>query len=73
MPTSTPRLWPELAVVEIDLDDLGVGGQALAVAQAEVERRADDQDHVGLGQGLAPGAVRTVAGGPAATSRGPSR
>ena len=53
MPTSTSRLWPNLAVVEIDLDDLGVGGQALAVAQAEVERRADDQDDVGLRPGRA--------------------
>ena len=36
------------AVVQVDLDDRRVGGEALAVAHAEVERRADDDDQVGV-------------------------
>src|SRR5262249_56647897 len=42
----------QLAVVEIDLDHLRVRGQALPVAEAEVEGRADDQDDVGVAQRL---------------------
>src|SRR4051812_24271835 len=36
------------AVVHVDLDDLRLARQALAVAHPEVERRADDEDHVGV-------------------------
>src|SRR5918999_5083946 len=36
------------AVVHVDLDHRGVLAQAFAVAHPEVERRPDDQDHVGI-------------------------
>ena len=48
------------AVVLIDLHHGGVPAEAPAVAHAEVERRADDHDHVGLVEGHAAGAVEMV-------------
>src|SRR5262249_26536158 len=59
----------KLAVVEIDLNDDGVGGQALAVTEAEVEGRADDHDLVRVSEGLTPRAVEEdrVPGGQGAT------
>ena len=48
------------AVIHVDLDDGRVGAQALAVPHAEVERRAHDDDHVGLVEGQAPGAVEVM-------------
>ena len=47
-------------VVHVDLDDLGLARQALAVAHPEVERRADDQDHVGVVERVAAGEVEVV-------------
>src|SRR3954468_10227875 len=47
-------------VGHVDLDDLGVARQALAVAHPEVERRADDQDHVGVVERVAAGEVEVV-------------
>src|SRR4051812_1222046 len=43
------------AVVHVDLDDLGLAREALAVAHPEVERRADDQDHVRVVERVAAG------------------
>ena len=42
----------ELRGIAIDLDDLGRGVDAGAVADAEVERRADDDDAVGVAERL---------------------
>src|SRR5699024_6977420 len=47
-------------VVQVDLNDGGVGGQALAVAHTEVERGPDDDDQVGVGEGVAPGGLEVV-------------
>ena len=61
MPMSIAAIVAQLAVVKIDLDDLGVRGEALAVAQPEVERRAQDQDDVGVGQGFPARAAQRAA------------
>src|SRR4051795_4305823 len=47
-------------VVHVDLDDRGLAREALAVAHPEVERRADDQDHVGVVERVAAGEVEVV-------------
>ena len=51
---------PHGAVVEVDLHDRRPGGQALAVAHAEVEGGAHDHDHVGVAEAGAAGAVEVV-------------
>ena len=38
----------QLSEVEVDLDDLPLGSDAVAEAQPEVERRPDHDDDVGL-------------------------
>ena len=48
------------AVVHVDLHQLQILADALAVAHAEIERRADDHQHVGLGEGLRAGAVEMM-------------
>ncbi len=48
------------AVVQVDLHDGRVRAQALAVAHAEVEGRADDDDDIGLVEGVASRAVEVV-------------
>ena len=52
MPTSHGAVAPELARIEIDMDQLGVriDVRIAPVAEAEVERRAEDQDDVGAEQ-----------------------
>src|SRR4051812_48803573 len=47
-------------VGHVDLDDRGLAREALAVAHPEVERRADDQDHVGVVERVAAGEVEVV-------------
>ena len=47
-------------VVHVDLDDCGLARQALAVAHPEVERRADDEDHVGVVERVAAREVEVV-------------
>ena len=47
-------------VVHVDLDHGRVLGQSLAVAHPEVERRADDQDHVRLLEGATTGQVEVM-------------
>ena len=59
-PRSMSRFLPTVRVVHVDLDDLGLLGQALAVAHAEVERRADDQDQVGVVERVAAREVEVV-------------
>src|SRR5205085_8395680 len=44
----------QLAIVEVDLDDRGVGTKTSAVAKAKVERRAEDENDIGTGERLAP-------------------
>ncbi len=46
----------ELCGVDVHLDDLGLGVEALAVGEAEVQGGADDEDDVGAAQGTATGA-----------------
>jgi hypothetical protein len=48
------------AVVHVDLHELQLFADALAVAHAEIERRADDDQHVRLGKGLAAGAIEVM-------------
>ena len=48
------------AVVHVDLHHRGLGAQALAIAHAEVEGGADNDDHVGLVEGVTPGAVEVM-------------
>ena len=48
------------AVVEVDLHDGRVRRQPLAVAHAEVEGRADDDDDVGVGEGVPAGQLEVV-------------
>src|SRR3954449_1535190 len=50
-------------VGHVDLDDLGIAREALAVAHPEVERRADDQDHVSVVERVAAGGGGGVGGG----------
>src|SRR3954464_5417275 len=47
-------------VGHVDLDDLRLAREALAVAHPEVERRADDQDHVGVVERVAARHVEVV-------------
>src|SRR3954468_1975194 len=47
-------------VGHVDLDDRRLARQALAVAHPEVERGADDQDHVGVVERVAAGQVEVV-------------
>src|SRR3954451_12300975 len=47
-------------VGHVDLDDLGLARQALAVPHPEVERRADDQDHVRVVERVAAREVEVV-------------
>ena len=47
-------------VVHIDLDHRRSGAQPPAVAHAEIERRADDDDHVGPIEGQTAGAVEEM-------------
>lgn len=48
------------AVVEVDLHDGGVGGEPLAVAHPEVERRTHDHDQIGVGEGVPPRQLEVV-------------
>ncbi len=43
---------PQLLCVNIDLDDLGLGGKQRAELQAVVDSFAEDDDEVGLGKSL---------------------
>ena len=47
-------------VVHVDVHDRGVVSQSPPVAHTEIEWRANDDDHVGLLEGIAPGAVEVV-------------
>ena len=57
------------AVVQVDLHQRR-HVDALAIAHAEVERRADDDDDIGLGEGVASACGRNGADRPAAAGRG---
>ena len=48
------------AVIEVDLHHRGVGAKPRSIAHAEIERRAGDDDDVGLIEGDAPGAVEVM-------------
>ena len=48
------------AVVHVDMNDGRIGAQTLAVAHAEIERCADDDDDIGLLERIAPRAVEVV-------------
>ena len=61
------------AVVHVDLHQLDVLADALAVSHAEIEGCADDHEHVGLGKGLASGSGRNGADLRAAEGRGSRR
>jgi hypothetical protein len=48
------------AVVHVDLHQLEILADALAVAHAEIERSADDHQHVGVGKRLGAGAIEVM-------------
>ena len=59
-PQGDVAVAPDGAVVEIDLHHLRAAAEPAAVAHAEIERRADDDDHVGLVEGIRARAVEVM-------------
>ena len=53
-------VFADCGIALVDLHQRDFGRDALAVAHAEIKRRADNQQHIGLAEGVAAGAVEMM-------------